>query len=257
MAVKIISMPRLRLLLCLISLAPISIGLTQGVETLRQTLKEGLYTYVVTVLAPDLLKLEPTNPEAHLLYAFGLYYTNDPIKARLELDKAVSLNIELTAEVQHLNGLLRATEGDIDGALGLLQKAFEKSQDYTIAMDWGRIAWESDHPEQALEPFSHAANTDEGKRKMWPELNRGRIFHLILKDYDRAIEAYDQAITIFEDNDPGGPAPSGYVEAFFRLGQVYEAKGDVPRAKANYELITQSLDQTYEPAIAALERLAN
>jgi tetratricopeptide (TPR) repeat protein len=245
------------LVMCLLSLGLLPLSFAQvSVDTLRQNINDRLYTAVVQISAPDLLEREPNNPEAHFLFAYALYYTGDPTQARLELDKALALDIKPSPEVEHLDGLLKASEGDKETALDLLKNAAMQSEDYTMAMEWGRVAWESNFPQEALTAFAQAAKTSEGQKKMWPELNRGRILHLVLNDYDAAIEAYNLAINIFEDNDPGGPPPPGYVEAQFRLGQSYEAKDDIPTARTYYE-IAQRLDATYEPAIAALERLGN
>ncbi len=174
-----------------------------------------------------------------------------------EFDIAQTLNIQPTAEVHHLNGLLKANEGDILGSFEDLQKAFEESQNYQIAMDWGRIAWENGNNQDALIAYGHAAQTTLGQTLMWPELNRGRILHLALKDYDAAIEAYNKAIDIFFDNNDVSTnqlAPPEYIEAFFRLGQAYEAKGDRNTAIANYDAAL-ALDANYEPALAARRRL--
>jgi tetratricopeptide (TPR) repeat protein len=260
-------------ILLALSLIPMSIAQT-SIEPIRQNIKDGLYTLVIQVSAPELLEREPNNPEAHFLLAYALYYSNDFTQARLELNQALNLNLTRTPEVDHLDGLLKATEGDRNQALVLLKKAFTQSSDYTpasdlasdytmasdynMAMEWGRIAWENQQFQEALEAFAAAAKTTEGKKLMWPELNRGRILHLALQDYDAAIKAYNQAIKTFDDNDPnpGEQPPPGYVEAFFRLGQIYEAKGDIPTAISNYE-VARFADQAYEPAIAALKRLAN
>jgi O-antigen biosynthesis protein len=249
-----------KIFLCLmaLSLGFAQISLAQSsVTDIRQAIQDGLYTYVAQVLGPEILEREPNNPEAHLLFAYALYYTGDVAQARLEFDKAEVLKIPPSSEVFHLHGLLKASQGDVNSALDLLQQAFEESQDYQIAMDWGRMAWEDGQTEVALEAFSQAAQTPFGQTQMWPELNRGRILHLTLKDYDAAIAAYDQAIQIFfDDNNPVGQASPGYVEAFFRLGQVYEALGDIDTAKSSYDAAID-VDANYLPALTALERLGS
>ena len=240
-------------LLALIHLV-FTLGLAQDVESLRQKLEDGLYSSVV-LLGSELLNQEPENAEAHLLYAYGLYYTSDFVNARLEFDKAQILKINPSPEVKHLSGLLKASEGDVQGAFEDLQTAFEETQDYQIAMDWGQVAWANNLPEKALEAFAKASQTPFGQTQIWPELNRGRIFHLSLQNSEAAIEAYEKALQIFDENDFGSESSPGYFEILFRLGQVYEAQGDIEQAKLYYESIN-NLDPNYEPALATLEHLS-
>lgn len=224
-----------------------------SLNSLRQAAREGLYPSVIT-LAPDLISREPNNAEAHFLFALALYYTGDLTRARLELNQSRLLNLTETADVAYLDGLLKAAEGNIQEALKDLRKAFEQAGNYQIAMDWGNIAWEAGNYQEALDAFERASQTPIGQTLIWPELNRARILHLVLGDYENAILAYERAIETFISNDPGGQPSPGYVEAYFRLGQIAEAQGNIDEAISNYRSASFS-DPNYEPAIVALERL--
>ena len=73
--------------------------------------------------------------------------------------------------------------------------------------------------------------------------------------YEEVIKALNTAIAVFEANDPGNPRPSpAYVEAYFRLGEVYEALGDLDQAGIHYRPRTLQIPP-YGPALDALERL--
>ena len=76
-----------------------------------------------------------------------------------------------------------------------------------------------------------------------------------LERYEESISAFEQAIDVFEANDPGDAQPNpGYVEAFFRIGEVYELLENVEQARAFYAA-ARGADPNYTPAVVALERL--
>jgi tetratricopeptide (TPR) repeat protein len=224
-------------------------------DEMRSNLDQGYYAIAAQVLGPNLVDAYPDDAEAHYLYAYALYLSGTYAQARQELDAALSLvEGEADARLERLNGLLYATEGDSAKATELLQRAFERSGDYDTALDWGRVSWQMGDYEQALAAFGAAAATPAGQRDFWAQLNRGRILQALSR-YPEAIEAFNAAIDIFEANDPGQGLPSpGYVEAFFRLGEIYEAQGDTRQARAFYEAARNS-DPNYTPAVNALDRL--
>ena len=71
--------------------------------------------------------------------------------------------------------------------------------------------------------------------------------HLSLQNYEAALEAYENALRIFEENAPVGESSPGYFEILFRQGQVYEAQEDIELAKSNYRLIIE-IDPNYQPS---------
>jgi tetratricopeptide (TPR) repeat protein len=228
-------------------------------EQLRQNLTDGYYASAAQVLGPAAIKENPTNPEAYFLYSYALYYTENFPAAREQFDKALELSNaggqDIKPEYIHLNGLITAAQGDLTGAVTLLETAFLRSQSYTVAMDWGRTAWQAGDFDAALKAFAAAAETEQGQKELWPHLNRGRILQQVKGDNEGAIEAYKTALRVFEANDTGGePAPPGVVEANYRLGEIYESLGDIPLAKSYYE-VASGLDRNYAPAKNALDRL--
>ncbi len=231
-------------------------SLAQGsLEQLRQHLADGYYASATQISGPQAIQENPDNPEAYFLYSKALYYADNPSEARAQFDKALSLIGDAPPEYTHLDGLITAAQGNLSQAVVLLETAFLKSQDYSMAMDWGRTAWQAGNFDTALKAFQGAATTEQGQKEVWPYLNQGRIFQQVKGDSEAAITSYQTAIDIVNANDPGSPqAPPGYVEAHFRLGEIYESLGDKPLAKTYYEAAL-GLDRNYTPAKNALDNL--
>ncbi len=223
---------------------------------MRSLIEQGYYNSAARLNGPELVRSFPDDPEAHFLYARALYLTGDLVNAQEELDAAISLSNESVPAHAHLQGLLRAANGDADGALRLLRNAFLRTSDYLIAMDWGRVAWQAARYSEALEAFDAAASTTRGFTEMWPHLDKGRMLMLMGRPSE-AIPAFESAIDVFERTDrgearPGSPA---YVEAYYRLGEAHEALGDIGQAETHYRA-ARSADPNYGPAISALDRLS-
>lgn len=226
-------------------------------DQIRDLIERGYYNSAAQLNGPELIAQYPQSPDAHYLYARALYLTGEIAPARAQLEEAIALaGSEEKPEYAHLNGLLRAAEGDAAGAVRALRNAWVRSGRYGHAMDWGRIAWQVGEYQDALDAFTAAADTPRGKTQLWPHLNRGRIL-LYLGQAELAIDAFRQAIAVFESNDPGGARPPspGYVEAHFRLGEAYEALGRYEDAEASYRA-ARSTDPNYTPAAAALDRVS-
>jgi len=224
---------------------------------MQDLLDRGYYNSAAQLNGPELIKTYPDRPDAHFLYAEALYLTGNLSAAKTQLDAADKLaGDHVDPRLQHLAGLLTAANGDPSSALPPLQAAFNETHDYTYAMDWGRVAWQAGAFDQALGAFQAAADTDQGKTTMWPLLDQGRIL-IYLGRYQDAIQKLNKAIDVFEATDPGGARPGSpaYVEAFYRLGQVYEKLGNVSQAETNYRS-ARTADPNYAPAIDALDRLS-
>ena len=230
---------------------------------MRALLGSGSYYYAAQVAGPALVTENPEAPEAHFLYSRALYLTGDAAAAGVQLGAARRLAGGDTPDYLWLDGLLQAATGNLEEAEKLLQRAFVEAQTagqtgdtaYDMAMDWGRVAWQRDDIGGALRAFEAAATTERGQREPWPNLNRGRLL-IYSGDYKAAIAALEAAITVFEQNDTaaeGLPSPA-YVEAYYRLGQVYELEGDRSTAAQHYEF-ARVVDPNYAPALEALARL--
>lgn len=242
--------------LLVLLLAPLAFA-QDGYSQMQDLLDRGYYNSAAELNGPELIKTFPDQPRAHYLYAYALYLTGNISAAQKELDVATGLiKGDAGPEYLHLTGLLKAAEGDPAAALRPLQSAYIHTHDYTYAMDWGRAAWQAGSFDQALQAFQAAAGTDTGKTSMWPLLDQGRIL-IYLERYQDAITKLNDAIDVFEATDPGGARPGSpaYVEAFYRLGQVYEKLGDVSQAETSYRS-ARTADPNYAPAIDALDRLS-
>ncbi len=231
-----------------------------SLDEMRNNLNTGYYAIAAQVLGPQLIN-DPNyqdNPEAYYLYANALFLTGNTENARLYLEQAKTLvtnNDALNLQINHLDALVSAAEGSISEAIDKLASVFNQQAQYTIAMDWGRIAWQAGRLDEALNAFTKAAETEQGQKELWPELNKGRILH-IQGRAQAAITAFNKAIEIFEANDvQRGELPSpGYIEAYYQLASVYEDLGNLEEARLNYESAL-TIGANYAPAQAALERL--
>ena len=246
---------RTLLIASLVALAAGAVAQADPTEALRDLLDRGFYNAAAQLEGPNLVQQRPDDPEARYLYARAAWLTGDLATARAQLDRALALVSGEPVEYVHLNGLLRAAEGDVDGALRSLENAFLRSRDYQHGMDWGMVAWRDGRLETALAAYAAAAETDGGRLQPWPHLNRGRILARIGRS-EAAIAALETAIDVFERSDPGGLAPPSpaYVEAFYRLGRLREELGDLAQAEQDYKA-ARSIDPNYTPAIEALDDL--
>ncbi len=126
-------------------------------------------------------------------------------------------------------------------------------------MDLGRVAWQAGDFARALSAYKAAAETPEGETAPWPHLHRARLLAL-RGDYEASIEVWNSALNVLDSvslaDGAGDTLPSpAYVEAFYGLGEAYEALGEPQEAAANYDAALAA-DPTFEPALEALERLS-
>lgn len=223
---------------------------------MQELIDNGLFTTAAQEEGPRLLELLPEHPHAYYLYSYALYRTGSTQRAREVLEQAMVLQgTPASATHEWLLGLLLAAGGDLAGSEQLLARVYADSELYQVAMDWGRVAWQRGSYATAFEAFAAAGNTEEGKRELWPFLNQGRLL-MQQERFEEAIEAFDRAITVYETTDTALeelPSPA-YVEAYFRLGEVYERLGDIDNAVIFYEGARKA-DPLYMPATAALDRL--
>ena len=255
---------RLRVVLCAVAaLLALSAYAQDALSEMRALLDGGSYYYAAQVAGPALVAANPEAPETHFLYSRALYLTGDAEGAAAQLEAARRLSGSDTPAYLWLDGLLAAAAGDLEEGERRLERAFSEGRTgeaaygtaYEMAMDWGRVAWQRGNAEGALSAFEAAAATERGQQEPWPELSRGRLL-MYEGDFDGAVKAFERAITVFEENDTsaeGLPSPA-YVEAYYRLGQVYELTGDADTAARHYEFARIS-DPNYAPALEALARL--
>lgn len=236
--------------------ASVALARDDAMAQMRDLLARGYYNSAAQLNGPLLVERFPDDAEAHLLYAQALYYVGDLTGAQARLERAGELaRGSVPAAHVHLGGLLRAAQGDAAGAVRQLRNAFLREPTYGHAMDWARVAWQAGRYEEALEGFAAAATTPAGQREPWPHVGRGRIL-LALERVQEAIGAFEAAIEVFEAFDTGEarlPSPA-YVEAWYRLGQAYEALGQRAEAEVSYKA-ARSADPNYGPAVQALDRL--
>lgn len=233
-------------------------SLQNEVGSLRDLLDEGYYALAAQVEGPRVLGQFPESAEAQLLYARALLLTGNTEEAAGALEAArehsTGASGALTHELAHFEALVRAARGDTEGASEQLRRTFEEAPSYALAMDWGRSAWQGGLLEEATRAYRAAATTPLGQNQPWPTLNLARL-QLLQSDFGAAIDSLGTTLDILETEI--GPLPSpAYIEAFYRLGEAYEALGDREQAVSNYQA-ARSADPDYTPAADALERLGN
>lgn len=231
---------------------------TSPLEEMRTLLREGLYALAAQVEGPELVQELPDNAEAHYLYSRALYLTGDLATAETQLGEVRSLG-ESRAKYAQLGALIAAAQGDFSRAQALLEAAFEQTPSYDVAMDLGRVAWQAGDFERALRAYEAAAATPRGENEPWPYLHLGRLLALS-GNYEESVKAWNSALNVLdalslaaENSDSALPSPA-YVEAFFGLGEAYEALGELEQAAANYDAALAA-DPSFEPATEALVRL--
>lgn len=240
----------------LLGLATAALAQKSDFAQMEDLIAQGYYNSAARLNGPELVASHPDSGKAHYLYARALYLSGNLPAAQEALERAVTLEGDSDPAFVNLQGLLRAAAGDPAGALRALQNAFLRSRSYEFAMDWGRVAWQAAQYDEAVAAFDAAAATPEGRTKLWPYVDKGRVL-IFLNRLPDAIAAFNAAIDVFEATDPGEARPGSpaYVEAYFRLGQAYEAQGQIDRAEVNYRA-ARTADPNYVPAIQALDRLS-
>ena len=252
----------------LAALMPLTLALTQpaptaptaALEEMRTLLQEGLYALAAQVEGPALVEAMPESAEGRYLHAKALYLTGDLAAAQTQLEQLTALQLKAAEpEYAQLEALVAAGRGDLLQAQALLEATFAQTPSYSVAMDLGRVAWQAGNFAEALRAYRAAAQTPEGRVQPWPHLHQARLLSL-QGDYGASIEAWNTALNVLDQASLAGraealPSPA-YVEAFYGLGEAYEALGEPDEAAANYSAALAA-DPSFEPATLALERLNN
>lgn len=222
--------------------------------TLRELVAGGYYALAAQVEGPQAVKANPDNAEARLLYAQALYLVGNFEVAAAQLGRAKPLATtpELKRVAAHLGALLSAAQGDPESATRSLARLFASAPEYEVAMDWGQVAWQGGNLKAALQAYQAAATTSQGQNEPWPSLNTARLL-LLQNEFAEVITTLETTLTVLEASPSARPSPA-YAEAFFRLGEAYEALGEPAEAVSNFQAAL-SVDPDYLPASEALERL--
>jgi tetratricopeptide (TPR) repeat protein len=241
------------MLLC--SLLGSALG-TEPFSTMDSYLAEGRYDLAVQVEGPRLIEAYPQEAEAFFLYSHALYLTGNSQEARLHIDRALALSPD-EPRYRWLEALIGAEEGHAKSAEDTLQTLFDSIPSYSLAMDWGRVAWQAGDYDGAISAFKAAQQTEEGRVQAWPYLNEARLLGY-LDRYEEAIEVLQTAIDILETTDTGDttlPSPNpAYVEAIYLVGEAYERLEQYEEAIANY-YSALLYDPLHQPSRLALNRL--
>lgn len=224
---------------------------------LEELIERGYWHSATQVAGPAAVAALAGDPQAHFLYATALFFSGNSAEALRELDLATGASRGgVPAEHLHLSGLIKAQQGALVEGSQLLQAAFVLQPRYEWAMDWGRVAWQAGLMAEAEQAFLAAAQTERGVREAWPHLARGRLLAAQGR-YEDAIRAFLTSLHRSETGglgEPGQPGPA-YVEAWFRLGWVYERLGLIDEAETAYRT-ARGIDPNHGPSVLAVDRLA-
>lgn len=246
----------LALLVVLGTLAPAH-AQSELFATMRARLEEGRYDLAAQAIGPQLVEAHRDNAEAYYLYAHALYLLGLADEARAQLDEALERNGE-EMRYRWLEALLDADSGHPERAQESLNALYVANPSYALAMDWGRVAWQAGDFESAIRAFGEAQASAEGGLQPWPYLNHARLLAYMGR-FDEAIGILQTVIDVIVAGEDEGadeaalPHPA-YVEAFYLLGEVYEAQGLREDARATY-FAALSADPVHQPSRLALNRL--
>lgn len=227
---------------------------TASLAEMRALLEAGEYALAAQVEGPRLLQTLQAEPEAHYLYSYALYLVGEFAEADRQLEQARALSAQLQGHHLHLQGLLYAAQGDLLAAKRALAESFGLEPRYQVARDWGRVAWQHGDFDTALQAYQAAEQQAAGRYDPWLHLNQARLL-LHQHNYHDAIARLEVTLDMLDQVDESSLLPSpAYTEAFYLLGQAYEALGETEQATAHYQA-AQSVDPEFPAAQRALERL--
>jgi tetratricopeptide (TPR) repeat protein len=247
----------------------------ENFEAMRALLDEGRYALAVQVEGPRLVTAFPEEAEAYYLYSRALYLVGDLVEAGVQLEEAIARDGG-EPRYRWLEALLEADGGRPQAAQERLERLFSAAPSYALAMDWGRVAWQAGDFDSAIRAFTEAQVREGGRYQPWPYLNHARLLGYQGR-FEEAIDVLQTAIDVIvaaedtaEDtaenaaenatenaaprNDEAAVPHPAYVEAFYLLGEAYEALGQREDARANY-YAALSADPIHQPSRIALNRL--
>jgi len=196
--------------------------------------------------------LYPENGETYMWLGVAEFLTHQFGKAEESLMKALSRNPGLS-EARNYLGLLRYTEGDLDGALrefltALRDPVYPPVSKARVRLNLGNVYLEVGNPTAALEHLSTAAaavaDTDQLYVPVHIQLGK------VLRELDRIQEAIAAFIKVVELDELN-------VEAHLELGMTYRDLSQVPAARRHLGKVVELAPGTEasERAQAALSRL--
>ena len=80
----------------------------------ERLIEEGQYVSVAQLEGPKLIANFSQQAEAHYLYSYALYLTGDFDSSRIQLNQAITLSSEISANHLWLEGLLEAASYNLD-----------------------------------------------------------------------------------------------------------------------------------------------
>jgi tetratricopeptide (TPR) repeat protein len=219
------------------------------------------------------LSLDPNNTDAMLKMAELYFYVKKYQESINFINGALKIN-NYMARAYFLKGLNFKEGGDTSKAISNLVTATEQDPDYFAAFAELGAIYAAKKNKLAIGYFDNALRINP--KSLETLYNKGK-FYQDEKNWDNAVNAYqellkiepqykhahynlgaialvskssyDEAIKHFSDAINLDPK---YVEAYYARGTCYFQKGDMPKAKIDYQTAVQ-INPNFEPAVDALK----
>jgi len=189
----------------------------------------------------ELINKDDYNPRAYFIRAIAYLENGDTARAVGDLMKAVDQDQFYYDAYMQLGELFSLRNDPL--AEGYLNNALRVKPDNKEALYLlGMYYQNNEQLEQALQTYERLCVTAPGFRLA--PFNKGYIYLVYQNDFQRAIEAFTDAIKI----------DSGYADAFFNRGYAYELNDQPDLAYSDYKK-TLKIDVNNPRAIEGLNRL--
>jgi len=189
----------------------------------------------------ELINKDDYNPRAYFIRAIAYLENGDTARAVGDLMKAVDQDQFYYDAYMQLGELFSLRNDPL--AEGYLNNALRVKPDNKEALYLlGMYYQNNEQLEQALQTYERLCVTAPGFRLAL--FNKGYIYLVYQNDFQRAIEAFTDAIKI----------DSGYADAFFNRGYAYELNDQPDLAYSDYKK-TLKIDVNNPRAIEGLNRL--
>lgn len=221
------------------------------------------------------LKLDDKNVEAMLKLAELYLYVRKHEESMKYINMALKQD-QYNAKAYFMKGMNYKELKDTAKAISSMQTAVEQDQQYYLAYMQLGLLCAATHNPLAAQYYKNASKISPTSQEAWYSLgkyyqdemafenaleayntliridpkyinayyNMGAIYLIHQKKYDAAINSFTTAITL---------SPK-YVQAYYSRGVSYQTKGDVKKAKADFQACID-LDPRFEPAHDALKAL--
>lgn len=189
------------------------------------------------------LQINKINPQAYFMRGVINMANNDTVRALKNFNLARSQDDSFFDPVVQIAAIYAAQHDDL--AVDFYDLAISMQPDnWGVYYEKALYLQDNGKPEEALAIYDTLNEKMPGNFDII--YNKGYVNLVYLLDYDKAIEYFDQALTI----------TPGAVNALINKGVAYEQKGDFIEAKSTYLQVLRD-NPNYQLAIDALHRIGD